>query len=425
MSMAGNFLGGVQDRLLPASIPFRFFLSATIFHVLAWAVLVLGADEVAQFRGGPGLTLAAIHLVTLGVLAMSAIGASFQLLPVISRRPLVRDWPTRLCFWLMAPGIGLMTLGMALSEALLMQVGAGLVCCGLLVFLLLTADNLRRASSIPVVSAHVWLALASLVAVATLGLLLVFDFETGFLDDHAVLSLVHMFLGSFGFMGFLVLGLSLVLIPMFALSRSLPQPLGWGQAGLTAISLVGMTCAVLFDIEVLIWGSLLFGSGAAGLYIWLMVAALTSRMRKRLGLPFILMRVSWGFLILSLALSAMWIAEVGIPNMPVLAGFVILVGWLLTFLFGVLQRIMPFLASMHAVDKSGLPPLLSDLTPEGPLKIHMVCHFAAIAICGAGIVLAQTLLIRIGAGIGFLGAASFFVFATKVTLKLLRPSHAT
>ncbi len=163
MSMANSFLGGAQDRLLPASIPFRFFLTAAVFHVLAWAVLLLGAEDVALFRGGTGLTLAAIHLVTLGVLAMTAIGASFQLLPVVTRRPLARDWPTRLCFWLMAPGVVTLTLGMALAGPLLMQAGAGLVCFGLLIFLVLTADNLRRASSIPVVSAHGWLALAAMI----------------------------------------------------------------------------------------------------------------------------------------------------------------------------------------------------------------------------------------------------------------------
>ena len=86
MSIAGGFLGGAQDRLLPASIPFRFFLSATGFHVLAWAALFLAAEDAAGFRGGTGPVLAAIHLLALGTLAMTAIGASLQLFPVVTRR---------------------------------------------------------------------------------------------------------------------------------------------------------------------------------------------------------------------------------------------------------------------------------------------------------------------------------------------------
>jgi hypothetical protein len=418
MSMANSFLGGAQDRLLPASIPFRFFLSASVFHALAWAVLLLGADEVAQFRGGPGLTLAAIHLVTLGVLAMTAIGASFQLLPVVTRRPMAHDWPTRLCFWLMLPGVGVMALGMGVTGTVLMQTGAVLVCCGLLVFVVMTADNLRRASSIPVVSAHGWMALVALILLATMGVLLILDFEFGFLADHAAMGLAHMMLASFGFMGFLVLGLSLVLIPMFALSRSLPHRPGWAKVSLTALALAGMSWAVFFNNKALLWISLATGVGAAGCYLWLMHVALRSRMRKRLGLSFILIRASWAFLILALALCTLWIADIGIPNAPVLTGFVILFGWLLTFLTGVLQRIMPFLASMHVAGKSGLPPLLSDLAPDGPLKIHMICHFAAIVLCAAGIFLDQALLIQIGAGFGVFGAIAFLGFASSVALKL-------
>ena len=418
MSMANSFLGGAKDRLLPASIPFRFFLCAALFHVLAWAVLLLGAEDVALFRGGPGLTLAAIHLVTLGVLAMTAIGASYQLLPVVTRRPMARDWPTRLSFWLMAPGIAAMTLGMGLAGHGLMLAGAGLICCGLLVFGVLTADNLRRASSIPVVSAHGWLALAALIVVASLGVALILDFETGFLDDHTALAVIHMVLGSFGFMGFLALGLSLVLIPMFALSRSLPQPFGWAQAGLTALALAALSGAALSGNIALFWLSFAAGLGAACCYLWLMRAALASRMRKRLGLSFVLIRASWGFLILGLALGAAWIADVAIPNLPALTIFILLVGWLLTFLFGILQRIMPFLASMHAAGRSGLPPLLSELTPEIPLKIHALAHFGAIALCAVGIVLDNGLLVQGGAGLGLIGAVAFLVFAILVALKL-------
>ncbi|MCP5088703.1 MAG: hypothetical protein GY952_18080 [Rhodobacteraceae bacterium] len=421
MNSAGSFLGGAKDRLLPASIPFRFFLSASLFHVLAWTVLFFAADEVARFRGGPGLTLAAIHLATLGVLAMTAIGASYQLLPVVTRRPLARDWPARLSFWLILPGVALMTYGMAESALTSMKTGAVLLGFGLAVFAVLTADNLRRAGSFPVVSAHGWLALVSLVAFVALGVLLIWDLESGFLNNHLSLAVVHMVLASFGFMGFLVLGLSLVLIPMFVLSRSLPDKPGWAQLSLTAMALAGHSCGILLGNMPLVWIALAAGLGAAGCYLWLMRKSLNSSMRKRLGLPFILIRASWGFLFLCLLLGGAVAGGADIPNAPVLTGFILLVGWLLTFLLGVLQRIMPFLASMHAAGKSGLPPLLSELTAEGPLKVHAICHFAALAACVGGLLLNLTLLLQIGAILGLIGAIAFAVFAVNVVLKLKRP----
>ena len=79
MSIAATFLGGAKSRLLPPSIPFRFFAAAAAFHVLMWLGLFIGAGEAASFRGGLGATLASVHLLTLGVLTTTAIGASVQL----------------------------------------------------------------------------------------------------------------------------------------------------------------------------------------------------------------------------------------------------------------------------------------------------------------------------------------------------------
>jgi hypothetical protein len=54
MTLAASFLGGARSRLLPASLPFRYFAAAAGFHVLAWLVLLIAADELTAFTGGPG-----------------------------------------------------------------------------------------------------------------------------------------------------------------------------------------------------------------------------------------------------------------------------------------------------------------------------------------------------------------------------------
>ncbi|MCP3970848.1 MAG: hypothetical protein GY717_11155 [Rhodobacteraceae bacterium] len=420
MSFSSGFLGGAKDRLLPVSIPFRFFLSAAVFHLLAWAALFWAADEVAGFAGGAGPVLAAIHLATLGVFAMTAIGASFQLLPVVTRQPLARIWPAKVSFWLLLPGICLLTWGMAVYLPTAMQAGAVLVTAGFTAFALLTVDNLRRAGSMLVVAAHGWAVLAALAVLVVLGLLLVWDMTGGFLDDRYSLAILHAVLASFGFMGLLVLGLSLVLIPMFVLARSPAARLGWLQLALAVLALAGFSAGVLADVPALLWVSLLAGFGAAAVYLWQMLKALRSSMRKRLGLSFWLIRASWSLLLVCLTLGGVLIADIAIPNAPALFGFVLLAGWQLTFLTGVLQRIMPFLASMHAAGPSGLPPLLSELTAEGPLKVHAVCHGLALLFCAAGIALDQAVLVRLGAGSGVLGAAAFGAFSVTVLRKLAK-----
>jgi len=67
-------------------------------------------------------------------------------------------------------------------------------------------------------------------------------------------------------------------------------------------------------------------------------------MRKRLGLSFVLIRAAW-LILLATMLSASRHPWPRRPNGPTLFGF-LLFAWLLTFLLGVLERIVPFLASM-------------------------------------------------------------------------------
>ncbi len=418
MSLVASFLGGAKSRLLPASVPFTYFTSAAAFHVLAWLVLLISADELPGFRGGPGLVLAALHLLTLGVLVMTAMGAALQLLPVATRRPLASVWPARLSFWLLLFGTLVLTLGMAAGHVKAMYWGGGSVTASLFVFALIMGDNLRRARDLPVVAAHGWAALVALLGFAGLGLVLIADFELGFLANRLSAALTHMLLAGFGFMGMLVLGFSQVLIPMFALSRTLPPRLSWSEFWLALLACAIGAVASFKGSSAALAASATIGLCACAAYISLMRAALRGGMRKRLGLSFVLIKLSWAALALCLAIGLSVLRGDFIHNGAVLFGFMLFVGWLLTFLSGILQRIMPFLASMHAVGEGSKPALISELTSGVPLQIHAACHVGAVLLCGLGIVANVGSLTRAGAGLGLAGAVAFGVFVWLVVVRL-------
>ena len=254
MSIAATFLGGARGRLLPTSLPFRFFTTAVIFHVGAWIMLLIGADDVAGYEGGLGQPLAALHLLTLGVLAMTAMGAAFQLLPVATRQ--------------------------------ILAAGA------------------------------------------------------------------------------------------------------------------------------------LAGLAAAGFHLRLIAWVLKKRMRKRLDLSFRVMQAAWVLLPVGLVLGLMSAAGLDYPGGVTLFGFVVLAGWLLTMLTGVLQRIMPFLASMHVAKVASKPPLVSELTASLPLQIHAACHGGALVLVAAGICFDLTIAIQAGAARGVAGALAFAWFAGKIIQRL-------
>jgi len=420
--LAATFLGGAKGRLLPASIPFRFFAAATLFHLMAWLVLLAGAEDTVGYTGGLGLPLAAIHLLTLGVFAMTAMGAAFQLLPVATRRPLSRVWPAKLVFWLMAPGIVGLCYGMGQGEIAALSIGGVMTAAGLAIGGLAVADNLRRAGSMWLVAANGWVAIGALAGLLVAGLLLSADFSKGFIDDHGALALAHLIVAAYGFMGFLVFGFTHVLVPMFALSPVPPRIIGWVGFALALVALLAGIAASLAGNHTMLSVAGLIALAAAGMHLWLIWWILKNRMRKRLEFPFHLMRLGWAMFPVNLLVGTGLAAGIDVPGGATLFGFVLLAGWLLSFLTGVLQRIMPFLASMHAAKVSGKPPLMSQMTAAMPLKVHAVCHVAALLAVSGGIMAEQAVVVQAGAASGALGAAAFAWFAFKVIVRLRQPA---
>ena len=423
MTVAATFLGGAKSRLLPASVPLRFFASAAIFHVLMWVALLAGAEQATSYRGGAGPGLATIHLLTLGVLTMTAIGASVQLLPVATRRALAAVWPIKLVFWLTVPGVIGMAHAMYAVFVPVLIASAFLTTAGLLLFAGLLADNLRRAGSLPVVAAYGWGALASLLALTGMGLALAFDYENAILPDHGSSALAHLILAGFGFMGFLALGFSYVLVPMFALASMPPRQVSFIGFALAVAALLSGVFGALLDSRAVLTAACLFGLGAVALYLWGMAGALRTGMRKRLGLSFALIRIAWAMLPLSLVAGLASLHGYAGQNGPTLFGLLLL-GWLLTFLLGVLQRILPFLASMHVTQPRGSPPLVSELAAAWPLKVHAACHLAALATIAAAILSDQAMLTRLGAAVGLLGALAFAWFTVDVLRRVINSAYA-
>lgn len=416
-SLAGMMMGA-QQRLLPFWIPYRFFLAATVFHLVAWVMLGLAAGDVAGYRGGPGPLLGMLHAVTLGVLAMAAVGASLQILPVVTGQAMAAPWPAEVVAWLYMPGLVALLYGFHGGDVPAMAVGGAMVAGGLAIFAVLVGDVLRRTRDIfVIVRAYAWGGLAALVGLSVLGLLAIADYRMGFLGDHATVGLAHLVLALFGFMGLLAFGFSHILVPMFALSSPPGEAISKVGFGLAVAAVLGAVVGSLSGHGAVLALAAAAGLGAAGLHIRIMVKVLAGGMRKRLGLSFVLIKAAWALLVVALATGIC--AALGLGGDRVVAMFVFLAlfGWLLTFLLGVLQRIMPFLSAMNA--SQGGMPRLSEMGAEGPLKVHAVCHFTALAAVAAGIATGSAAPIAGGALVGAAGAVAYAWFAVDVVRRLI------
>ena len=407
----GAFLGGATSRLLPMSIPLRFFGAAVVFHLLAWLALLAGSPRLPRFVGGLDWPLAALHLVTLGVLVMTALGASLQLLPVATRQP-VRStrWPAAI-WTVYTPGVAAVALGMGLGSPWWMGAGAVAVTLALLAWAALLAANLRGARGMPGVVVHGWAALGALLVMLVSALALAALYLGMPLLDRPTALALHIAFAAYGFMGLLALGFSYILVPMFALSATPDERQAITSCGL-AVAALCLAALAAFGIAPLPLrlAALALGASAVALHLRLMLAAMRTGLRRELGRSFMLVRVGWAGLATSLVLALGLALGIDAAGTPTLWALACIGGWLLSFLLGMLQRILPFLASMHASRSGRRPPTPSALSAQRPLALHFAAHLAALAGLALAIVADSPALAALASAVGSLGAVALAVF---------------
>jgi hypothetical protein len=410
-------LGGAKQRLLPERIPALFFGTAVLAHIIAWAALIIIAPEWPWYAGGPGPVLAAIHVLTLGVLLCTAIGASLQMLPVILARPAAGEKICLGIFWSLTAGAGLLVAGFAATDATVIVGGA----LFLLVAILLYGRELRRLLSADggalLLQRYVAAALLSLGAAVILAFALAANYALGVLPDHGRLAVAHATLAAFGFMGMLALGLSQVLVPMFAIAEPPPDAPLAVAFRLAASALALAVAGELSGLPFITAAASLLGLGAAAAHIRAMMRTVAGRMRRRLGPEFVLIFVSWASLPLGLLIAGLLSLDLLPAQGAALLIVVVLYGWLLSLLTGVLQRVLPFLASMQVARLKARPLAPTKLVTETPLKVHLLGHLAGVAALIGGTLLAVPGLIATAGAIGAVGACAFAWFAVTVLLR--------
>lgn len=410
------------DRNPPLSAPLRYFLSAPLFAALA-AVLLLwqGGDALAS-RWSPA-TLALTHLLTLGCLTMTMVGALLQILPVVAGVALPRAALTTgvahvgLCagslllaagFWLQRPA--LFQLAMAtLLPALLMLLSA--CALGLWRHAGELKQQARGGASATVTGIR--LALAALAVTVTLGGLLAaaFAWPAGFTravagvartaatwsaalfpgQAHAppllalfsVLDLLdlHVAWGLLGWVGVLVAGVAFQVIPMFQVTEPYPHQLTrWfgtlAFALLAALSLMYSLGDGLPRLAVALLLAAVFALFALTT-VWL----LARRERPRAEPTTIFWRCAMASL---LAALLVWLLPHAPTARPLALGVLMIVGFGLSSINGMLYKIVPFLVWYHLqatpARAAGQVPGVNRVIPERHARWQLGLHLLALAL---------------------------------------------
>lgn len=380
------------DQAPPLSVPLRFFLTAPLFALAAAAVMVWQGAALFDSRWNPAM-LGITHLLTLGFMAMVMLGAVMQMLPVVAGTPVSR--PARvaaLIHTLVTGGIVALCVGLIFTVPLALKIALPLLGGALLLFAALVVFTLRRAMPQNMTARAMRLAALMLAATVLLGLILLSNHAFGWwLQAREPLSDLHLVWGLLGWVGLLVIGVAYQVVPMFQLTPAYPAKLArWLTPALFGLLLALVPALYLpplrFALELLL---------AAGFALFALTTLRLQAQRRR-KLPDVSLnfwRIGLGSLLLAIALwlaAQMFPALRAMPRYDILLGALMIVGFAMSVINGMLYKIVPFLIWFHLQTRRGahgLPaPNVREILPEARTRPQLWLHFVALATLLAAII---------------------------------------
>ncbi|MEJ1365393.1 MAG: hypothetical protein RPV21_03960 [Candidatus Sedimenticola sp. (ex Thyasira tokunagai)] len=382
------------EQAPPVSIPFRFFLTAPLFGIAAALFLLVYGGELLQSRWVPS-TLGLTHMITLGFITMVMCGAMIQMLPVLAGSPLPA---VRVVGALVHLSLTLGTLFLILAFTL----GSGiwmlpaLVVLGFSFALFLSAVlvALARVKLPSMTITGMRLAVAGLLVTLTLGLVLGGGYSGMImLSPLLLLTDMHLGWGILGWFGLLLVGVSYQIVPMFQVTPEYPRRLRERLTaslffGLVIWSLlkVGVWSGALYDVAPQIWLSLLLVGYTAFALVTLHLQSL--RRRRIVDVTLLFWRTGLFSVVVCLLLwlAAQWFPTIGgSSRYPLLLGVVLLVGAVLSFVNGMLYKIVPFLCWFHLQNRQMAlmcmtvsVPNMKELISDKQGKYQFAAHLAAL-----------------------------------------------
>lgn len=378
-----------MSRAPATSAPLRFLLTAPWFLIAAGGVLVWAGPDPLASRWSPSI-LAVTHLLTLGFMAQAMLGALLQLLPVMAALPVPGTLPMAA---LVHPGLsaGALALvgGFLFLRPVFFQVAVVLLALAfgayLVVVLAACVRNWPRRHD---AARGIVIALVGLALTVLLGLLLASAFGWGASWPLIDMTNAHAAWGLVGWTGVLVLGVSLAVVPMFQMTSNYPAFLARWLAPATFLALATWSLAMPLGKPALHTAT---AWGAAACMAVFGIATLVLQRKSRRRHPDATARFWRLGMICLVAASLAWgagriLGFAGTPSHALLLGVLMIPGFAVCVICGMLYKIVPFLLWIDlSQTMSGRLPSVKQILPDTQGALQFRVHVAALAmLCLAG-----------------------------------------
>ncbi len=332
-------------------LPLRYLIAGQISLFLALALAVFDASKLLDFYY-QGLLLAITHLITLGWITTTIMGASFLVAPLIFSTPLYSE---RLGRWQFPPlviGIAVMVVHFWTGHYRGLATGAILVLAATILFLMNLWLTLRRISRKDVALPYVVAALAYLAATVILGNLMALDKVFDLLGGQVLATIQgHAHLAALGWVSLMILGVGHKMIPLLTALTAEEERRSRRQFWLLNTGVVGLFLALVTRSRWVIpfAVAVVLGFGSA---LWRVTRPWREGKRPRLDWSTWHVLAAFGCLgvaiVLGLALVSGLLGDEALAaRVAVVYAFLGLIGWITLMIIGMSYRVIPLLVWLH------------------------------------------------------------------------------
>jgi hypothetical protein len=383
------FVGLSLDQAPPYKAPIRFFLVAPIFAIIAGIFALFSSNYQIH---NPNI-IATIHLITIGFIIMTILGALQQMLPVIAGAVIPKAKKTaEITYGMVTLGLVAFTLGFLLYEKIFFFLAAFMLGFGLLYFTGIALFQLFKVKNKSYIVKGIIIALLFFILAFLIGIHLIIANATSNITElHYDLALIHYNYIFFGFLFILIVSLTIQVVPMFWVASAYKKN---EQALLIIVS----TLALLFyPINLFLdLGADLVYKGILTLtiiyFVFLTIKKLRNRKRKLKDITVYFYMTSMIFLLIG---SLYWLS-LSFFELPInILGILFGLGFIVSLMNGMLYKIVPFLTWFH-LNAKGLfdIPTMREMIPIKKMQMQYYFHIASVIIFIIGFLFDINIIIK-------------------------------
>jgi hypothetical protein len=396
-----------QDFAPPFKLIAPYFIIGGIFYILsAFYVFSFSADELSFLNPS---VISFVHMFLLGFIMMTIFGAMAQLVPVVLE---VGHFGVELFYaiWpLLLIGTLLMVFGF-LYFAELLPYGGVVVLISMMIFVMEIFMTIFKVKKLNLVMSSVLISNTFLFFGIIFGLAMALSYA-GTIDlEITKLLRSHVYLVVGGYISITIMGLSIVLVPMFTLAHSFSMKPLQRAITLMTLGVLAVVLSSVFNVELLAYIGYLLSVLAMMFYFYIIYIIYKTRPRKENDVYAVSLMISYSSLLGALVLGVFYF---------ILAQeqFLLASAWLLFFGFfgfiitGHIYKIIPFLVWFERfsplVGKQKIP-MLADMVPYKSSQAQMIFSAVGTVLITLAIITQSDVLINAGASFLLVGALAFF-----------------